>query len=157
MGRLRGDRQDAFRIRLPSLRERAEDIPVLARRALARYCETSGLAADSKVLSKETTDLLSRYHWPGNIRELESTLSRAALSTTARVIRPNDIELLHGRDAIVEPREERLATLAEAERTHIIRVLEAVRWNKKQAAEVLQISRGTLYRKILEYGLETAK
>jgi transcriptional regulator with PAS, ATPase and Fis domain len=150
-------RVNAFSIRLPSLRERAEDIPVLAKRALARYCETSGLSPDSKVLSKETTDLLSRYHWPGNIRELESTLSRAALSTTARVIRPNDIELLHGREAIAEPREERLATLAEAERAHIIRVLEAVRWNKKQAAEVLQISRGTLYRKILEYGLETAR
>ncbi|HEX4935111.1 MAG TPA: helix-turn-helix domain-containing protein, partial [Gemmatimonadaceae bacterium] len=92
-----------------------------------------------------------------NIRELESTLSRAALSTTARVIRPNDIDLLHGREVVVETREERLATLAEAERAHIIRVLEAVRWNKKQAAEVLQISRGTLYRKILEYGLETTR
>src|SRR5687768_5542091 len=150
-------RVNAFSIRLPSLRERAEDIPVLAKRALARYCETSGLAPDAKVLSKETLDMLARYHWPGNIRELESTLSRAALSTTARVIRPNDIELLHGRETAAETREERLATLADAERAHIIRVLEAVRWNKKQAAEVLQISRGTLYRKILEYGLETAR
>ena len=49
---------------------------------------------------------------------------------------------------------DRLPTLAESERTHIIRVLEAVQWNKKEAARVLDISRGTLYRKIVEYQLE---
>jgi len=48
-----------------------------------------------------------------------------------------------------------LGSLADAERAHIVRVLEAVRWNKKQAAQILEISRGTLYRKILEYGLES--
>ena len=148
-------RVNAFAIRLPSLRERAQDIPVLAQRALARHCETAGLAADAKVLTKDALELLTRYHWPGNIRELESTLSRAALSSTGRSIRPAEIELLHAREPVPVEREERLATLAEAERAHIIRVLEAVRWNKKQAAEVLQISRGTLYRKILEYGLDT--
>ena len=47
-----------------------------------------------------------------------------------------------------------MATLAEAERAHIVRVLESVNWNKKQAASVLEISRGTLYRKIVEYGLD---
>jgi transcriptional regulator of acetoin/glycerol metabolism len=54
----------------------------------------------------------------------------------------------------VESVRERLPTLAEAERTHIVRVLDSVSWNKKQAASVLDISRGTLYRKIVEYGLE---
>jgi len=149
-------RVNAFSIRLPSLRERAPDIPVLARRALARHCEGSGLEPDAKVLSKEALDLLSRYHWPGNIRELESTLSRAALATTGRVIRASDIELLHGDVAAPPAPGERLVSLAEAERAHILRVLEAVRWNKKQAAQVLEISRGTLYRKILEYGLDTS-
>ena len=54
----------------------------------------------------------------------------------------------------VEAARERLPSLADAERAHIVRVLESVQWNKKQAANVLEISRGTLYRKIVEYGLE---
>jgi two-component system NtrC family response regulator len=76
------------------------------------------------------------------------------LSSPGRVIRGTDIEFLHAAEAPVDSSRERLPSLAEAERTHISRVLEAVNWNKKQAASVLEISRGTLYRKILEYGLE---
>jgi DNA-binding NtrC family response regulator len=158
-GRFREDlyyRVNAFSIRLPSLRERTADIPVLAQRAVAHYCEANGLPPDAKVLAKNTLELLTSYAWPGNIRELESTLSRAALSSPGRVIRPGDIELLHHDAGLTAPSDERLPTLAQAERAHIVRVLEAVRWNKKHAAEVLEISRGTLYRKILEYGLETA-
>jgi transcriptional regulator with PAS, ATPase and Fis domain len=158
-GRFREDlyyRINAFSIRLPSLRERAQDIPVLAQRALARHCEANGLDPDARILSREALDLLSRYHWPGNIRELESTLSRAALSSQSRVIRPADIELLHARDSVPAQASGHLQSLAAAERAHIMRVLEAVRWNKKQAAQVLEISRGTLYRKILEYGLESS-
>jgi len=97
-----------------------------------------------------------QYHWPGNIRELESTVSRAALSSPGRVIRAQDIEFLHAAEAPAETSHERLPSLADAERAHIARVLESVNWNKKQAAAVLEISRGTLYRKIVEYGLEEA-
>jgi DNA-binding NtrC family response regulator len=148
-------RINAFAIRLPSLKERSVDIPVLANRFLARYCASNGLALDDKQFSREAHDLLASYHWPGNIRELESTVSRAALSAPGRVIRAADIEFLHGR--AMEVREEsstRLPSLRDAERAHVIRVLEAVEWNKLEAAKVLDISRGTLYRKIEEYGLE---
>ena len=147
-------RVNAFSIRLPSLRERASDIPVLAQRFLARYCAANGLPLDGKSFAKEGVDLLMQYHWPGNIRELESTVARAALSSPGRVIRPVDIEFLHASETPLDASRERLPTLAEAERSHIIRVLESVNWNKKQAASVLEISRGTLYRKIVEYGLE---
>ena len=99
-------------------------------------------------------DLLMQYHWPGNIRELESTVARAALSSPGRSIRGTDVEFLHAVEAPAEASRQRLPSLADAERAHIIRVLEAVNWNKKQAASVLEISRGTLYRKIVEYGLE---
>ena len=146
-------RVNAFAIRLPSLQERSSDIPVLAQRFLARYCAASGLQGDAKVFSREAIDLLTRYHWPGNIRELESTVSRAALSANGKVIRPEDVDLLHGSPSAT--RRDRIPTLAEAERAHIVRVLEAVNWNKKQAAQILEISRGTLYRKITEYGLES--
>jgi two-component system response regulator AtoC len=156
-GRFREDlfyRVNAFSIRLPSLQERAADIPVLAQRSLARYCATASLPIEAKAFSKDALDLLARYHWPGNIRELESTVSRAALSSAGRVIGASEIELLHPNQAPGGTRD-RIPSLAEAERAHIDRVLQAVRWNKKQAAQVLEISRGTLYRKITEYGLES--
>ena len=147
-------RVNAFSIRLPSLRERSADIPVLADRLLARYCVANGLPPDSKSLSKESLTLLSSYHWPGNIRELESTVARAALSSPGRVIRADDVEFLHANEMPAEETPGRLPSLRDAERTHIMRVLGDVGWNKKHAAEMLEISRGTLYRKILEYGLE---
>jgi DNA-binding NtrC family response regulator len=156
-GRFREDlyyRVNAFAIRLPSLRERGVDIPVLAQRFLSRYCAAQGLPLESKAFSAEALDLMATYPWPGNIRELESTVSRAALSAPGRVIRGTDIEFLHATSAAPQPSGDRLPSLAEAERAHIVRVLEAVQWNKKEAARVLDISRGTLYRKIVEYQLE---
>ena len=146
-------RVNAFAIRLPSLRERPVDIPVLAQRFLARYCAAQGMPLDSKTFSREAIDALSAYPWPGNIRELESTVSRAALSAPGRVIRASDIEFLHATTTPTST-SDRLPSLAEAERAHIVRILEAVHWNKKEAARVLDISRGTLYRKIVEYSLE---
>src|SRR5438309_5924546 len=156
-GRFREDlyyRVNAFAIRLPSLRERQVDIPVLAQRFLARYCAAQGLPLDSKSFSREAIDLLCGYHWPGNIRELESTVSRAALSAPGRSIRASDIEFLHASAAPVSVSGDHLPSLADAERAHLLRVLEAVDRNKKEAAPVLDISRGTLYRKIVEYQLE---
>jgi len=156
-GRFREDlyyRVNAFAIRLPSLRERQVDIPVLAQRFLARYCAAQGLPLDSKSFAREALELLITYHWPGNIRELESTVSRAALSAPGRSIRAQDIEFLHASTPTAPITGDHLPSLAEAERAHIVRVLEAVDWNKKEAARVLDISRGTLYRKIVEYQLE---
>ncbi len=147
-------RVNAFAIRLPSLRERPIDIPVLASRFLARYCTTNGLPLDAKTLSSEAMTLLQQYSWPGNIRELESTVSRAALSAPGRVIRDTDVEFLHANTGRPSDAPPRLPTLREAERAHIMRALEATGWNKKEAAKVLEISRGTLYRKIVEYSLE---
>jgi transcriptional regulator with PAS, ATPase and Fis domain len=147
-------RVNAFSIRLPSLRERQTDIPVLAQRFLARYCAGNGLPLDGKIFSRDAVDVLLHYHWPGNIRELESTVARAALSSPDRIIRAADIEFLHATEAPAAESPERLPSLRDAERTHIVRVLESVTWNKKQAAGILDISRGTLYRKIVEYNLE---
>jgi transcriptional regulator with PAS, ATPase and Fis domain len=146
-------RINAFAIRLPSLRERAGDVPLLAQRFLARYCAANDLPADGKTFAKDSVDLLTRYHWPGNIRELESTVARAALSSPGPVIRAVDIGFLDAA-ASSDGTRERLPSLADAERSHILRVLDSARWNKKLAASILEISRGTLYRKILEYGLD---
>ena len=129
-------------------------IPVLASRFIARYCAGNGLPLDGKEFSPEALRLLQAYPWPGNIRELETTVSRAAISAPGRIIRDTDIEFLHALAAPASNQTPRLPTLAEAEQTHVLRVLESVAWNKKEAARVLDISRGTLYRKIVEYGLE---
>ncbi len=155
-GRFREDlfyRVNAFSIRLPTLRERASDIPLLAHRLLVRYCDANGLAADSKTIDQGALDLLRAYHWPGNIRELESTIARAALSAPGDVIRADDVQFLHPAEPVEKPPDP-LLSLREAERVHVQRVLEEVAWNKKQAAKILEISRGTLYRKIGEYGLQ---
>jgi DNA-binding NtrC family response regulator len=156
-GRFREDlyyRVNAFAIRLPSLRERPVDIPVLANRFVARFCAANGLPIDSKTFAPEALALLQRYPWPGNIRELESTVSRAALSAPGRVIRDTDIDFLHAQAPATVSSTPRIPTLRDAERAHVLRVLETVGWNKKEAARVLEISRGTLYRKIVEYNLE---
>src|SRR5437762_1620730 len=94
-------RVNAFSIRLPSLKERASDIPVLAQRFLARYCAANGLPLDGKTFAKEAMDLLLQYHWPGNIRELESTVARAALSSPGRSIRAADVQVLHATETPV--------------------------------------------------------
>ena len=156
-GRFREDlyyRVNAFAIRLPSLRERPVDIPVLASRFLARYCAASGLPLNGKMFSAEAVALLQTYPWPGNIRELESTVSRAALSAPDRLIRDSDIEFLLAHPTSASHTTSRVPTLREAERAHIARALDATAWNKKEAARILEISRGTLYRKIVEYSLE---
>src|SRR5438067_109886 len=117
-GRFREDlyyRVNAFAIRLPSLRERQVDIPVLAQRFLNRYCAAQGMPLESKVFSREAIDLLISYHWPGNIRELESTVSRSALSAPGRTIRATDIEFLHTAPSTPQPTGDRLPSLAESE------------------------------------------
>ncbi len=156
-GRFREDlyyRVNAFAIRLPSLRERPVDIPVLAMRFLARYCAANGLPPDGKTFSADAMARLQAYAWPGTIRELESTVSRAALSAPGCVIRGTDVEFLQAQSDSADVTPARVLTLRDAERAHILRALEATGWNKKETARLLEISRGTLYRKIVEYGLE---
>jgi DNA-binding NtrC family response regulator len=156
-GRFREDlfyRCNAFVIRLPSLRERRVDIPLLAERFLEKYCTANGLAPDAKHFARDAMDRLLGYRWPGNIRELESTVTRAALSARDSVIRSGDIQFLHASEAADDSAGTPLMSLREAERRHIRRILQAVSWNKKAAADILEISRGTLYRKIVEFGLQ---
>jgi DNA-binding NtrC family response regulator len=145
-------RVNAFSIRLPSLRERAGDIPILAERLLARQSVAQGLPPDARRFSAEALARLTAYGWPGNIRELESVVSRALLSSRKPVIGASDLSLLEAAPARGPVR--RAMTLAEAERQHIMAVLESQGWNKRRAADALGVSRGTLYRKISQYGLK---
>jgi DNA-binding NtrC family response regulator len=148
-------RINAFTIRLPSLRERPADIPILADRFLAAYCAAQGLPSDGKQFSADAVERLMGYGWPGNIRELEATVSRAALAAPGGVIQPENIQFLHPTAAKFEggTTNDPLRPLRAVERDHIQRVLDATNWNKKRAARVLEIGRETLYRKIDEFQL----
>jgi len=148
-------RINAFTIKLPSLRERPVDIPVLAERFLVQYCSAQGLPLDSKRFAPDALDRLMHYPWPGNIRELEATVSRAALSA-GRSIRAEHVQFLHAQPTrVMSPTAAPavIRTLREVEAAHIQQVLDALGWNKKKTARLLKISRETLYRKIAEYTL----
>jgi transcriptional regulator with PAS, ATPase and Fis domain len=147
-------RFNAFTIRLPALRERPADIPVLADRFLARFCAAQGLPLDGRRFAPDARDRLMHYSWPGNIRELETTVSRAALSARDGVVRAGDLQFLHLNASAPDPERQAFVPLRVMERDYILRVLNGLKWNKKRAAEVLQIGRETLYRKIAEYALE---
>jgi transcriptional regulator with PAS, ATPase and Fis domain len=146
-------RINAFTIHLPSLRERPTDIPVLAERCLARYCAAHGLPADARRLATDAVDILMAYPWPGNISELESTISRAAFSARDGYVHAADLHFVHPAVATGRTEPEALLPMKDVEREHIGKVLGALNWNKKRTAHVLQISRETLYRKIAEYHL----
>ena len=154
-GRFREDlyyRVNAFAIRLPSLRERQVDIPVLGQRFLKRYCAAQGLPLDSKAFSREALDSCS-----APITGRATSASSKARSRAPRCRRPGARFAPATSSSCTPPCRspippgDRLPSLADAERAHIVRVLEAVEWNKKEAARVLDISRGTLYRKIVEF------
>jgi DNA-binding NtrC family response regulator len=137
-------------IRLPPLRERAGDIPVLVEGLLAKIARE--LAKEIRYVTPTALARLSARDWPGNIRELENTLTRAVVLAKTDVL---DETLLPAADAAPQASEpsDELATLREIERRHIVRVLAQTEWNKRRACAILDISRPTLDRKIEEYGL----
>lgn len=146
-------RINGFTLRLPALRERPTDIPVLAERFLARYCAAQGFPLDARKLAPDAIDLLMAYPWPGNIRELETTISRAALASRDGYVHAADLQFLHPALAPGRAEPTQLLPMRDVEREHVRKVLGATNWNKKRAAQILQISRETLYRKIAEYRL----
>jgi two-component system response regulator HydG len=135
-------------ITVPPLRERMKDVPVLA----AHFVQKASKAAGRKppVLAPEAVDRLLAHTWPGNVRELENCVARAVLTAAGDVIRPENIELIERSDT--EPGSD--MTLAEAERRHVVRVLESTGGHKSRTAEILGISRPRLDRLIAKYDLE---
>ena len=148
-------------IRLPPLRERAEDLPLLVEGLLAKI--NRDLHKDVRLVAPETMQALGRYGWPGNVRELENALTRAVVLAKGEVLEAGLLPVPAG-VATGEPAPRRAPTagddepeilpLREIERRHITRALAHTEWNKRRACALLEISRPTLDRKIEEYGLE---
>jgi transcriptional activator for dhaKLM operon len=143
-----------FNIQIPPLRDRPEDIPLLAERFLARISERDGQAA---WLDDEATAVLRRYPWPGNVRELESTLERALLHSKDNIIHVADLPetIRQGRVLSNSPIAEPVLTAVEAEREAIIRAGYAYEGQLTEMAKSLGIGRTTLWRKMKRYQLDS--
>lgn len=152
-GRFRDDlasRLCSVRFYMPPLAQRREDIPLLAQIFIQRFARIYGKPV--RGLGPGAMTPLLRYSWPGNVRELEETITAAALETESQWIRPIDLPSLaaNTRQADPHPSSEAAAepdfTLDQAIRSHVSRVLSRTRGNKLRAAQLLGISRSTLYR-----------
>jgi DNA-binding NtrC family response regulator len=145
-------RINVINISLPPLRERKDDIPLLANHFLRKY--EKSLNRSGMRFSKGAMRLLVSYPWPGNVRELENAVERAAILAETDVIHAHDApEKLHNTSPAAEG-ENTGMTLEELERGHIKRVLASVNGDKVKAARILGIHLSTLYRKAQRYRLD---
>jgi len=147
-------RLNVIQLRLPPLRERAEDVPILARHFLESRAADDGQPPH---ISEDAMEALIQHDWPGNVRELENALERAAVVT-----RGGEITLASLPERVREAPPQRLGaedlsqnpTMEVVERAYILWVLQAEGGNKKRAAEQLGIDPSTLYRKLSRYGID---
>lgn len=136
----------AVEIFVPPLRERLEDIPDLAGWLLRRLASRAGVRA--KLLAKETAEQLQRQSWTGNLRELETVIMHAAALAEGRIIEPRHLLPLIGHEDINAAAlpEKKLLRLQDIVQQHVMDVLNLCHGNKLRTAELLGISRSTLYR-----------
>jgi DNA-binding NtrC family response regulator len=161
-------RLSVFPITIPPLRDRSDDIPMLARHFIERFCRD--LKKRPLVLSPAAEQELRDYAWPGNVRELQNCIERAAILTEGDTIHPRHLNLSF-RGPVAAPAEEGASpwskidltgtlneasrrVLAEVERRKIAQALKEAAGNRGRAAEILQVSYKTFVAKLKEYGLE---
>jgi len=157
-------RLSVFPIHIPPLRDRMSDVHLLAQFFVDKFARD--LHRHGLTISPEATEALGNYSWPGNVRELQNTIERAVILSDSNQIQRGDLNFafqqrkesddglahildLSGSLAEVSSRAGKIA-----EKSKIKQSLELARWNKTQAAEILQVSYKTLLNKVKEYGLE---
>jgi DNA-binding NtrC family response regulator len=159
-------RLNVVNLRLPSLRDRKEDIPLLAAHFLDRISRENGRKF---TLSDEALRTMMRYEWPGNVRELENSIERACALSSGPVLHLGDLptqlqnqglgarRTAAGRGQPPEdPSAPPVQTLAEMEKQAILSTIHSLNGDKLQAAKLLGIGKTTLYRKLKEYGIGEA-
>jgi two-component system nitrogen regulation response regulator GlnG len=164
-------------VHIPPLRERIEDVPILAEHFVARWAE--GLSAGTPVLADATLDRLCTHAWPGNVRELENAIKRALVLASSDVLAPEDFAFLEGatsgsedsdsgvadlirkeveaRLAGADPRDIYRSTIERVERPLIETVLSRTEGNQIRAAALLGINRNTLRKKISDLGISVPR
>ncbi len=150
-------RQDFFyrinviTLRVPPLRDRKDDIPLLANHFLERFSRETNRHVDS--ISDKAMEILMSYPWPGNIRELENVVERAVVTSKKRIITPEAFAYLISESSSVTSTTTGPRSLQEAEAAHIKRILEETDWNITRASKILEVDRSTLHKKIKKYQL----
>lgn len=150
-GRFREDlyyRLNVVGLTLPPLRQRKQDIPLLADHFLHRYVQETHRPVDH--ISRGALDEMMVYDWPGNVRELENAIERAVVVGKARQILPEDLPIVCRATVAAA----RATTLEDVEKAHIRQILSDHQWNVARSARVLGIDRSTLYSKIKRYALQ---
>ncbi len=157
-GRFRDDlyyRLNVVRIEIPPLRDRHEDIPLLAEFFLKQYVEKNRKLI--KGFTPRAMDIMMRHDWPGNVRELENLVERAVIMARGDMITQDDFpSIMTGKDKSATERNFGTSsgrTLKEAEKEIILRTLEETGGNRTHTAKILGISRRTLQLKLKEYGI----
>ena len=158
-GRFREDlyyRLNVVTLQLPALRERREDIPLLAQHFLNRFCEKNN--KEIKGFTPQAMDQMIRHDWPGNVRELMNAVERAVVLSRSEYLGADDLPLLPDDQEL--PKQTPSADvvpldlpLEEVEKATILRTLEAAGGNKSEAARRLGITRKTLHAKLKKYGV----
>jgi DNA-binding NtrC family response regulator len=149
-------RLNVVSLRLPPLRARREDIPLLVAAILERL---SGVTGRTYTVSTEAMEILLSHDWPGNVAELETCLQRAAALSTAGMVRPRDLPPNLQPTGVQAPEAESadglpaIIPLAELEKLTILNTLERLNGDKLTTARLLGIGKTTLYRKLREYGI----
>ena len=148
-GKFRDDlfyRLHVFPIFLPDLKERKEDIPLLAYHFLDLYSKET--RKEIKGISKEAMNLLLEYYWPGNVRELENAIERAVIMADGEFLTPQDLpgDLTEGFSLLIRRGAKGHKSLDEIKAEYIAQILKQTNGNKKTAAEILKVNPRTLYR-----------
>jgi len=146
-------RLNVLSLRIPPLRERRQDIPLLAAHFLERQVRTSG---QERILADDALKVMLAYDWPGNVRELENCLERACAFTTGPILHvrdlPSDIHSAPGTVAQANEGGPKIIPMAELEKLTILNTITQLNGDKLLAARLLGIGKTTLYRKLKEYG-----
>lgn len=159
-GRFRQDlffRLNVLTVNLPPLRERGGDIIMLTEVFIKKYCQQFGL--EQKRLSADARNILLKYNWPGNIRELENIIQKAIITSETSVIKSDDLEIV--RNSPEEPIQSKCATLKNArtgaEKVAIIQALTKTQGNVSAASVILEIDRKWLIKKMEELEISAAE
>ncbi|MDA8134018.1 MAG: sigma-54 dependent transcriptional regulator [Desulfobacteraceae bacterium] len=134
---------------MPPLRERKEDIPLLADHFLKKFTQEVNRGVER--ISRDAMDELMLYEWPGNVRELSNAIERAVVVCRTRTITPLDLPIGASRE---EELKTRYVSLDDVEKEHILTILNQTGWNISKSSAILGIDRSTLYNKIQRYKLK---
>ena len=147
-------RINVIRIHLPPLRERRNDIPLLAQHFMKKFAQNKREKVQH--ISREAISLLMQYDWPGNVRELQNAIQYAIAFTQDDTIMPANLpaSVRSGEDSCLPHNVNNQMSLYEVEKAYILHVLEEHSWDRVEAAKALGIGRATIYRKLKEYGFE---